>query len=427
MNQTVKLTVPSIYVLVFQNEGRFLEIQEALDYQGWANEIVREFVSVGTGRLYAAVVVNGAGKPTHLCRLIRRQIAALDRRTVGISELQRLNSVDGALLEQAILAARAGRRRPVPMQSLERLTPSENKAVIENLNDSSPELADVLRKKGRADDRILANYTVQEREIIGLERDAVGLALEIAFDNRDQIAVDGATRKYNAFLSMLAAENVTEDELILHEKERFDGLTRLKGANPKVTDFEHNGSRLRVIHANRTRLEHTLGVDLIYVSEYFKSFVGVQYKMTRGASDDSHFVPDAGFKKQLSTMTNLWTKLESKPTTRQQLDYRLNNIPFYFKFVSRLETNFADDKLCPGMYLPCNLVSQLRQAEPPAMIGRKHGTRHLSNTEFANLVRHGWVGANAAQAGSIGELIETGLKNRRSVTIGIQRNAPVRW
>ena len=216
--------VPSIYVLVFENQERFAEIESALDRDGWVSEVVLEFPTSGTGRLYAAVVLNSHNKPTHLCRLIRRQAAGLDRRSVGISELEELASIDSTVLDKSILEA-CKRQRAIPIERLGRLTPSENQTIIENLNERSPTLADKLRKKGQSDDRMLSGYSDREREIIGLERDAVGLALEIAFDEREQIAVGGTVRKHEAFLSMLSSGNFTEDEIILHEKKSISWIT----------------------------------------------------------------------------------------------------------------------------------------------------------------------------------------------------------
>ncbi|MGA2843561.1 MAG: hypothetical protein ABSG18_26245 [Steroidobacteraceae bacterium] len=214
---------PSVYILVFENQERFTEIEKEVDRNGWVSEVIPEFTTVGTGRLYAAVVLNSNNKPTHFCRLVRRQTAGLNLRSVGISEFEELTSDDSDLLERSILEA-CDRRPGTSLELLERLTPSENRKLIEILDDRSPTLADGLRNKGRADDRILAGYTPQEREIIGLERDAVGLALGIAFNSRDQLTVGGAVRKHQAFLSMLRTGDLTEDEVILHEKDRFPGL-----------------------------------------------------------------------------------------------------------------------------------------------------------------------------------------------------------
>jgi hypothetical protein len=77
------------------------------------------------------------------------------------------------------------------------------------------------------------------------------------------------------------------------------------------------------------------------------------------------------------------------------------------------------------MYLPFDLVAQIRAANPPEKIGRKHGTRHLSNTEFANLIRQGWIGTGAAQTNLIEKLVDAAFSEKRSVMIGIQENAPV--
>ena len=51
-----------------------------------------------------------------------------------------------------------------------------------------------------------------------------------------------------------------------------------------VTVFEESGNQLTVINVNRTDVEHALGVDLVYYSHRFASFVLVQYKRMRRES-----------------------------------------------------------------------------------------------------------------------------------------------
>jgi hypothetical protein len=283
------------------------------------------------------------------------------------------------------------------------------------LDEAYPTLADKLRAKGRADDRILFEYGQHEREIIGLERDSVGLALEIAFDARDDLLVDGAAGKPRSFVAMLAPR-MTEDEVILFDKDRFPALSR-ESVTPKTTIFRHNDSVLQVTHANRTSLEHTLGVDLIYLSHHFGSFVGVQYKMMEGSSSDSQFIPNAHFMKQLDDMLEVRKRLKPIAPPTKQSDYRLHGDAFYYKFVSRLETNFGDDKLCPGMYLPLEFVFQITSAVPQERIGYRYETRHLSNSEFANLVRQGWVGTRVAHTAIINDIIERALTEKHSVVV----------
>jgi hypothetical protein len=420
-----KATVPSLYILVFESERRFHEIQNALYDQGWTSEAVVDFPTRGMGRTYAGIVINPAETITHLCRMVRLRTAALNRRTVGLSEFEKLSSDDSHTLKQTILGSRTGpQRHELPITSLDSLTRAENGKIIERLDRVAPALSDKLREKGKTDDRILAPYTEHERQIMGLERDAIGLALDIAFADREGLVVDAAHAKHSAFVSMLSVKGYTKDEIILHEKDRFPGLIKLRGATPRVTEFEQNGSTLRVIHANRNDLEHTLGVDLMYISEFFGLLVGVQYKMMNGAPPHSHFSPTKDFKNQLEKMSRIWSKLKTSSVSRQ-IDYRLNNIPFYFKFVSRLERNFSDDKLCPGMYLPIDLALHITSSVPPQKIGTKHRTRHLSNTEFANLVRQGWIGADSKQTKVLENMVDDALDDNRSVTVAIQAGAPL--
>jgi hypothetical protein len=425
MSDAVRKVTPSIYVLSFLPADRFLKISREIEHAGWVSEALPEFKTTNTGRLYAAVILDAEQNPTHLCRLVRRQRAAFDQRSVGLSDLEPLSEQERESLREALLSAKKMRREGKTLAQLARLTPAENAKVIQELEGSNPALAEKLRKKGAADDRILSVYSDREREVISLERDAVGLVLDIAFSERDQLPVASAPQRHESFLSMLSTERYTEDEFILFDKDRFPGLKRLKNANPKIARFVQGESTLSVIHANRTRLEHTLGVDLIYISDHFGLLVGVQYKVLSGAVNDSHFTADANFEKQVRLMRRAWKRIKAIKSRRRQVDYRLSSVPFYFKFVARLETNFSDDKLCPGMYLPFDLVEQMRRRKPAEQIGRRHGTRHLSNTEFASLIREGWIGTTSGQIELIQEILTKAFKGKRSVIIAIQKGAPV--
>lgn len=422
---------PSIYVMKFASDDRMAEIISAADRHGWVTEAIADFRTAGLGRIYAGVLIRADGEIFKLARLTRLRTAALNQRTVGLSDLEALSEKDCAVLKQAILASvQTAKKSPRDLTEVNRLTADQNKKLIEQLDNIAPSVSDRLREKGKFDDRILSIYTQHEQEIIGLERDVVGISLEIAFGDRenlvlkDELMIGASTEKQSSFLGMLEGTGYTEDEIIAYEMRRFDGLRLLRELNPRAVEFEQNGSVLRVIHANRNKLENTLGVDLIYVSEYFGSIVGVQYKMMRGDFSSAHFTPDENFIKQLRTMDDTWRRIPFSPIVSQN-DYRLNQLPFYFKFISKIEKNFGDDTLCRGMYMPSDLVSQLCNSTPQEKIGTKHQTRYLTNTDFSSLVRHGWIGTSFNQRTVLEELTRQTINSRKSLIVAVQsENSP---
>jgi hypothetical protein len=294
----------------------------------------------------------------------------------------------------------------------------KEKAVIATLERTAKDLAAIIREKGKADDRILRGYSDHEKEVLALERDAVGLALDIAFDDREGLVTDRKTKiRATSFLSMLQMRHL-EDDVIRFDVGRYPGLQQLAGETPEIRSFEHKGAVLEVIHANRNQLEKTLGVDLIYVSHYFKSFAGIQYKMLEATGSGAHFSPDKQFIEQLEKMATAEARLSPIGPAVSQLDYRLRATPFFFKFVSRLEQNFSDDALCPGMYMPADLVRQVTSV-PPNKILHPTGTRYLSNTEFANLFRQGWLGTCSLQTNQLKEMVTSALQERHSLVVAI--------
>lgn len=105
-----KPVILSLFLLAFENQPRLNEILQAIDRWGWAGEVDRDFSTQGTGRLYAAIVTDAQGAPTHLCRLIRRHTAGVLRRSVGLSEFESLTAEHATTLAQACLHHAAGGR-----------------------------------------------------------------------------------------------------------------------------------------------------------------------------------------------------------------------------------------------------------------------------------------------------------------------------
>jgi hypothetical protein len=422
-NKKSAASLPSLYVLQFESVARRGEIMEELEYAGWVGEVIKNFKTQGTGRLYVAVIVGDQGEPTHLCRLLRRGGVGLDRIAIGLSEVEALHVREAETVKAAILRGASKKRKEKTFADFGRLMPDEIRAVMTTLEQVDEALANKLREKGLADDRMLKGYSEHAKEIVSLERDSLGLALEIAFGEREGLVVDGLPPKLpGSFLEMLGMTKLIEDEMIVFDKGRFPGMEQVAGETPRVKKFEHNGSTLEVIHANRNDLEHTLGVDLIYVSHYFNSFVGVQYKMLEGEKQNARFTPNKKFHSQLEKMNSIIGKLSPPRPVKEHRDYRLHSGPFFFKFVARLETNFANDALCPGLYLPSDLVERIVQ-DADAKIGETDGTRHLSNSEFTSLFRQGWIGTHGSHTAAIRDLIADAVQGKRSLVIAVDRRA----
>jgi len=413
---------PSFFVHQFSSSERLEELQDSLDASGRAADVFQDFDTGGTGSTYIGVLLNSAGNITHVCRLQRKKTAGVGLRSISFNEIEEITKSDAELIQTAIKSSFHNRRKVREFNSGLKLTKSENEKTIAYIEKYNPLLADRLYAKGRADLRHLRKYTDKEIETLVLERDALGAAMDFALDNREQLRVTTSpVEKVDSFLALVDAVGSIEDEFIMFDMVRFPDMKKLGATSSRRATFVSGGKKLDVIHANRNKLETTYGADLIYYHANFGFLLCVQYKMLEETPNGFYFRPDAGFHKQLTKMQEIEESTQKISSSHSEADYRLHAGPFFYKFVSRLEKNLADNALCPGLYMPMDLVKELVSASPSIAIGRNdnQATRHFSNSEFASIVSGGWVGCHGTQIQIFEELIRASLHAGKSVLAAI--------
>jgi len=275
--------------------------------------------------------------------------------------------------------------------------------------------------------------------IVAQERDAVGIALDV-FDQTGQIrkrtlhgwaAPEGD--RLSSFLEGLAGVRTIEDQLIARDTTMFPGAEKV---HPTIVGavFAVGGRKLEVFNVNRTAVESTLGVDLLYWDETFDAWTSVQYKLMERIENrgERHAVyrPDSAFDAELSRMREFRARTPDSWTIADgRAAYRLCGDGFYFKFCSRVQLEVLSESLLPGMYLPRLLVEATLEdgaARGPRggrVITFENTQRHISNTVFAELVRDGWLGTRGGSSKQIASIVRAGLTARRAVVIARSRPA----
>jgi len=123
-------------------------------------------------------------------------------------------------------------------------------------------------------------------ETISFERDAIATALDVFGGStlRKKIISDTVPDNEAPFISKLRHRDVKliEDQMIAHDAISFPGLESLKQHLVGAVELHTNHGTLTVINSNRTSIERTLGVDLLYYNHTNSSFVLVQYKRLTG-------------------------------------------------------------------------------------------------------------------------------------------------
>jgi hypothetical protein len=191
---------------------------------------------------------------------------------------------------------------------------------------------------------------------------------------------------------------------------------------------------LTILNCNRQPLEQTLGVDLIYFSHHFDSFVLVQYKRMTEGKIGPVYRPhqDKSHAQELDRMIRADKILEALLTSGNSGTdaFRLSGGAFYVKLCESKAKAAIDAGMVSGMYVPLGLWRRLLKS---SSVHGPHGgiritwdncTRQLSNSEFTNLLRHGWIGSAAGRSKLLADIIEKVLGNGRMLVFAPTSAAP---
>lgn len=277
-------------------------------------------------------------------------------------------------------------------------------------------------------------YDISKYENIAQEKDAVGLALDIFGEDRNRIITN--PESFNdeddlpPFLSGLGDVNLLEDEMIIHDSKLFSDWNISKNIPVRASAmFEKNGERLTIMNANRNNIEHTLGVDLVYYHHRFNSFVLVQYKRLIADKElGKVYRPnsDNSYKSEIMRMRIFVKEFINDETSTSTHNYRLNNMPFYFKICDFKTFEPLSSDLIKGMYIPLDYWENLIQSEQVkgerggVVINYDTAQRWLNNSDFINLFQSGWIGTSSIVSNNLNEIIKGLIEQDHSVIIAMQ-------
>jgi hypothetical protein len=113
----------------------------------------------------------------------------------------------------------------------------------------------------------------QGEPIAMFEGDAVALALGMAgFNRREELAYWTGSASA-PFLAGIQSFSLLEDRMIENDAKVFGDWDLITANAVGVAEFVRDGDRLWTINVNRTPVERSLGVDLIYNAHAFDAYV----------------------------------------------------------------------------------------------------------------------------------------------------------
>jgi len=313
-----------------------------------------------------------------------------------------------------------------------KLPPKTLGAVVDALLELDPALAERLARFSDRRAQAIADLSASQRENLAIQKETVGVALEIAGVDRGELLQWMPSEAPGSFLDGLPEAYVREDVMLLSDFSTMPGFRALEGAThvavKTFVDPYNSRNRLRVVMANRLGLEEQTGADLIYYNETYRSFVMVQYKAMEKGRDGPEFRWKAGDQlgDEISRMDRMLAELEKVEADVDPDGFRFSGNPFFLKFCSRVVFNPDDKGLFSGMYLPLGLWKDLVSGD--RLKGARGGNvltygnvgRYLTNSEFVVLVSKAWVGTTIRQSQSLEPLIRSVLATGKTLTYAVE-------
>lgn len=284
---------------------------------------------------------------------------------------------------------------------------------------------------GRIIDVLLANREVPTSALaaatLAEERDATHLALRIAGIDVDPD--DSWNDTASTYLSSLAYAP-RESALLAHDAVRFGEFELAGGERPDWQVFTDGQVSLRIANVDKTPLEETLGVDLIYRHVDADTFVLVQYKRMVKTSKGWTYRVDGQFLDELERMSRV-DGGDKRKSRAGAGTWRLNSGACWFKLVTPAKTfDLTSRKLLPGLYLPLEYAEELLADD--CTLGPRGGRRfrwdeidrYVTSGMFTQLVREGWIGSRGLKTKALQKLVDSSLGQDHAIVLADETGTP---
>lgn len=428
-----------IFILTLQSQaGYFTTYLE----RGWKYTDVISDVDLSISPLELALVSLDALHITFICLLRNRgriatrkckvdfeQIRELDK-PIPISQLR--NSLPSKLHKHFERVVKTGTHR------FPKKTWTELVSILHGQFSDAYLVLDELDKLRRFRS---SSYSGIGTEILSQEKDAVNLVLRFAgFDHTLVKEWFPPNEEIAPFLKGLSAATIREDTMVHHDSVSFGEWRPQRHDRIGSVTLVKDKEMLTILNVNRTPIEETLGVDLIYYHHKYRSYTLVQYKrmktekrpyvgngeeieMTRDVWVYRPFL-DPSYKKEIARMKEFQKQLPRKDNGQSLPNYRLNDQAFYFKLCPNEQINPNSTDMIRGMYFPLDywnrLLSSTQTCGPKGgkQVTYQNSGRYLTNTFFVNLVQSGWIGTREITSKTLNNLINEILSSGRAIVLG---------
>lgn len=322
--------------------------------------------------------------------------------------------------------------RTCSAERLKRIPVSEWLPLLDCIKQLRPDIAkalDALIRRRKEVRRIVGDGTRLLR--LMEQRDAIGLALDMASLDRQSIMREANYEKADSALSaldLLEHEPLQEQDVIRQDQKTFETLltSEMRSARFKGT----SGREVRIYVYDKKPLETVLGIDLLIYQESYKSFLLLQYKNMEQVSAKRgrtwSYLVDDQIENQIDAMTAGLSAMQKQASAPQGMnDWRLNSGPFYFKFCETTRPNSRDDALVKGITLGLDhlkhflTLPEANGQHGGLRVGYDNCPRYLNNTQFVDLAREGWIGGDQKAYQLVTEVLAAGKTGGKSAMFAV--------
>jgi len=313
------------------------------------------------------------------------------------------------------------------------LPPRTLGAFVDRILEIDKSISDRLSRYSAERKMALAKYEPRARTNLALQKDALGVALELSGLPRNAIlAWDPVEGRQQSFLDGLPEAVVREDVMLIADFSSIPGFEAIKEAShvgAKVfRNIDDPKVRMTVVMANRLPLEQQTGADLIYFNEAFRSFVMVQYKAMERGTEQHEFRWTVGdqFCEEIVRMDAMRAQLKAIQPSNDPDGFRFSDDPFFLKFCPRAVFNPDDSGLFKGIYLPLDLMKRadaagrLKGPKGGNVITFENVGRRINNSDFVGLVTNSWVGTSIEQSAVLIPLIRSVIAAGKTLTYAVK-------
>ncbi|WP_420128158.1 hypothetical protein [Longimicrobium sp.] len=371
------------------------------------------------------VLISSYGTQFEFIGLVHRSApVATGKRRVRVSDLEPFDQPVG--VDEILRRIPERFRRPFEdaINSGSAVPPATWAHVLDALIAIRPDLHPVVERLRRL--ATPKRVSGEAQAVIAQERDAVNLALRASgFDPARLVDVDPDVDGTAPFLTGLREASITEDQAIGHDAGVFgSGWRMLDRYQVGTAVFEQEGTRLTVMNVNRTKVEHTLGVDLLYYHHQYRSYVLVQYKSMRKKGKVLGYRPGGkSYEREMERMRRFMREHPPTPSAAERHSYRLHPGLFYLKLCSSIVLEPHSTKMIGGMYLPLDywdVLLESGEVQGPRggrIVTFENAGRYLTNSHFVDLLQAGWIGSRLEHTEAVTQLVNTAVDGDRSLIV----------